>query len=71
MGVVPYIRAPRGNAAAQVATKLNSRIRDHVINSKSDFIGEGGLSLTRPGGSYDLPSALGLRESLLIRISWW
>ncbi|KAJ3035694.1 Vesicle trafficking between the ER and Golgi, partial [Rhizophlyctis rosea] len=48
MGVVPYIRAPRGNAAAQVATKLNSRIRDHVINSKSDFMGDGGLSLTRP-----------------------
>ncbi|KAJ3043818.1 Vesicle trafficking between the ER and Golgi [Rhizophlyctis rosea] len=50
MGVVPVIRAPRGNAAAQVATKLNSRLRDHVINSKADFYNEGvgGLSLSRP-----------------------
>ncbi|KAJ3297368.1 Vesicle trafficking between the ER and Golgi [Borealophlyctis nickersoniae] len=48
MGVVPVIRAPRGNAAAQVATKLNSRLRDHVMNARAELDSPAGMNLTRP-----------------------
>ncbi|KAI9330430.1 Sec1-like protein [Obelidium mucronatum] len=55
MGVVPIIRCPRGNAAANVATKLDQRIRDHIMNSRNNNLfsesnsgsaGVGALSLT-------------------------
>lgn len=50
-GQVPYIRAPRRNAAEMVARKLDQMIRDHLLNSartghslfSSDATGIGGL----------------------------
>jgi hypothetical protein len=33
LGQVPYIRAPRRNAAEMVARKLDQKIRDHLLNS--------------------------------------
>ncbi|KAG8812061.1 Vesicle trafficking between the ER and Golgi [Serendipita sp. 399] len=45
-GQVPYIRSPRRNAAEMVARKLNSKIRDHLLNAtrtgKSLFAADGG-----------------------------
>ncbi|KAI9480294.1 MAG: Sec1-like protein [Benjaminiella poitrasii] len=32
MGVIPVIRCPRGNAAESIATKLDSKLRDHIMN---------------------------------------
>jgi len=51
LGQVPYIRAPRRNAAEMVARKLDQMIRDHLLNSartghslfSSDATGIGGL----------------------------
>ncbi|KAI7897523.1 Sec1-like protein [Cokeromyces recurvatus] len=42
MGVIPVIRCPRGNAAESIATKLDSKLRDHVL-SRTDT-----TSLQRP-----------------------
>lgn len=35
--MVPFIRASKGNAAQQIATKLDSKLRDRFLNSKNDF----------------------------------
>ncbi|KAI9141979.1 Sec1-like protein [Paraphysoderma sedebokerense] len=54
MGVIPVIRCPRGNAAEMIATKLDSKLRDHVMNSRSGislFSNENnniGLGVQRP-----------------------
>lgn len=48
MGVVPIIRCPRGNAAEMVATKLETRLRDYLMNSRNNSNFES-YSLTRPG----------------------
>ncbi|RUS30570.1 Sec1-like protein [Jimgerdemannia flammicorona] len=49
MGVIPIIRCPRGNAAEMVARKLDSRLRDHVTNSRNNLFSErGSASLQRP-----------------------
>jgi hypothetical protein len=42
MGVVPVIRAPRGEAAEMIATKLERRIRDHLVSRDNLFSGSGG-----------------------------
>ncbi|RKO93438.1 Sec1-like protein, partial [Blyttiomyces helicus] len=49
MGVVPIIRCPRGNAAERVAVKLDSRLRDYVMNSRAN-LGDSSpqLNLSRP-----------------------
>jgi hypothetical protein len=41
MGTIPIIRCPRSGAAELVATKLDRKLRDHVLNSKggSDLFG--------------------------------
>ncbi|KAG8749562.1 Vesicle trafficking between the ER and Golgi [Serendipita sp. 396] len=45
-GQVPYIRSPRRNAAEMVARKLNTKIRDHLLNAtrtgKTLFAADGG-----------------------------
>jgi hypothetical protein len=33
LGVVPYIRCPRGGAAEMVATHLNKRLADHLVRA--------------------------------------
>ncbi|CAJ0754891.1 9226_t:CDS:2 [Entrophospora sp. SA101] len=45
MGVVPIIRCPRGNAAEMVAYKLDSRLRDHLLNSRNNLFSEASTSL--------------------------
>ncbi|KAI8984658.1 Sec1-like protein [Mycotypha africana] len=37
MGVVPIIRCPRGNAAESIAQKLDSKLRDHIMNSRNNL----------------------------------
>ena len=46
MNVIPIIRCPHGNAAEMVATKLDGKLRDFLINSRGS--GLDSLSLTRP-----------------------
>lgn len=51
MGVMPIIRAPRGNAAEMVAKKLEGRLRDYLMNSRNNAGVDTGSynNLTRPG----------------------
>lgn len=37
LGVIPIIRCPRGAAAEMVATKLDRKLRDHILNSKDNL----------------------------------
>ncbi|KAI9102828.1 Sec1-like protein [Phlyctochytrium arcticum] len=49
LGVVPIIRSQRGNAAEVVATKLEARLRDHLLNTRANLFTEsGGRNLSRP-----------------------
>ncbi|KAJ3414658.1 Vesicle trafficking between the ER and Golgi [Chytridiales sp. JEL 0842] len=50
LGVVPIIRCPRGNAAATIASKLDSRLRDHLVNSRNNLFSDSNYSsgLSRP-----------------------
>ncbi|KAJ4302301.1 Vesicle trafficking between the ER and Golgi [Collariella sp. IMI 366227] len=36
-GVIPIIRCPRGAAAEMIATKLDRKLRDHILNSKDNL----------------------------------
>lgn len=47
MGTIPIIRCPRGNAAEMIAQKLDSKLRDHVMNSRTNLFVENS-SLQRP-----------------------
>ncbi|KAJ2801488.1 Vesicle trafficking between the ER and Golgi, partial [Coemansia furcata] len=38
---VPTICAPRGNAAEMVATRLDARLREHIMNSRQNLFAEG------------------------------
>jgi hypothetical protein len=50
VGVVPIIKCPRGNAAEMVARKLDSKLRDHVMNSRNNlFADSNAASVQRPG----------------------
>ncbi|KAG0227413.1 Vesicle trafficking between the ER and Golgi [Actinomortierella wolfii] len=40
MGVIPIIRCPRRGAAEMMAKKLDSRLRDHVMNSRQNLFSE-------------------------------
>ncbi|KAH6566460.1 hypothetical protein BASA61_005397 [Batrachochytrium salamandrivorans] len=44
---VPIIRCPRGNSAEAVALKLESKMRDHLLDSRSNLFEEG-VQLSRP-----------------------
>ncbi|CAG8435621.1 3704_t:CDS:2 [Ambispora gerdemannii] len=50
MGVIPIIRCPRGNAAEMIAQKLDSRLRDHALNSRNNLFADtvATLSFQRP-----------------------
>lgn len=51
MGVIPIIRCPRGNAAEIIANKLDSKLRDHVMNSRANLFSDNNSSsnnLQRP-----------------------
>lgn len=47
LGVVPVIRAPKGNAAEMVAEKLDKKIRQNLRDSRNSFFGD----LQRHGGA--------------------
>ncbi|KAJ5965732.1 hypothetical protein N7481_012446 [Penicillium waksmanii] len=37
MGSIPIIRSPKGGAAEMIATKLDRKLRDHILNSKDNL----------------------------------
>jgi hypothetical protein len=37
MGSIPIIRCPKGGAAELIATKLDRKLRDHILNSKDNL----------------------------------
>ncbi|KUL84244.1 hypothetical protein ZTR_06906 [Talaromyces verruculosus] len=45
MGAIPIIRCPKGGAAELIATKLDRKLRDHILNSKDNLFS----SNKRPG----------------------
>ncbi|KAK5662733.1 hypothetical protein OQA88_6140 [Cercophora sp. LCS_1] len=47
MGLTCQIRCPRGAAAEMIATKLDRKLRDHILNSKDNLFS----SQTRPSSS--------------------
>ncbi|KAJ5626229.1 Sec1-like protein [Penicillium lagena] len=53
MGTIPIIRCPKGGAAELIATKLDRKLRDHILNSKDNLFSGGqkalpGVPSTRP-----------------------
>lgn len=40
MGTIPIIRCPRGGAAELISTKLDRKLRDHFLNSKTSLFGD-------------------------------
>ncbi|CAO3652312.1 unnamed protein product [Cunninghamella blakesleeana] len=51
LGVIPIIRCPRGNAAEMIANKLDSKLRDHLMNSRTNLFSENAntsINLQRP-----------------------
>ena len=51
LGVVPIIRSSKGGAAGLIAEKLDSRVRDVLINSRSNLFttDSSTITLRRPG----------------------
>ncbi|KAF8343909.1 Sec1-like protein [Cantharellus anzutake] len=57
-GQVPYIRAPRGNAAEMVARKLEAKLRDHLFSGTNNMgLRNGGLQRATNGA---LDNSLGI-----------
>jgi sec1 family domain-containing protein 1 len=52
MGVIPIIRSPKGAAAEMIATKLDRKLRDHILNSKDNL-----FSGNRPSSSSGTPAS--------------
>ncbi|KAG0263973.1 Vesicle trafficking between the ER and Golgi [Mortierella polycephala] len=49
MGVIPIIRCPRRGAAEMLAKKLDSRLRDHVMNSRNNLFSDSNtMNFQRP-----------------------
>jgi hypothetical protein len=40
MGVVPIIRCPTGGAAEHISAKLDRKLRDHILNSKTNLFSD-------------------------------
>lgn len=51
-GAIPIIRCPKGGAAELIATKLDRKLRDHILNSKDNLFSGGsqrtGVPSARP-----------------------
>ena len=54
MGSIPIIRCPQGTAAQAIATKLDRKLRDHILNSKDNLFSAGGQ---RPGSGSFVPAS--------------
>ena len=39
-GTIPIIKSPRRSAAANIATKREQRLRDHVMNSRNNLFAD-------------------------------
>ncbi|OJJ44418.1 hypothetical protein ASPZODRAFT_18608 [Penicilliopsis zonata CBS 506.65] len=53
MGTIPIIRCPKGGAAELIATKLDRKLRDHILNSKDNLFSSNkkstpGVPVSRP-----------------------
>ncbi|CAL5867926.1 uncharacterized protein PFLUO_LOCUS2149 [Penicillium psychrofluorescens] len=57
MGTIPIIRCPKGGAAELIATKLDRKLRDHILNSKDNLFS---------GGQKALPGVPSTRPALII-----
>ncbi|KAJ5884823.1 hypothetical protein N7495_009333 [Penicillium taxi] len=57
MGSIPIIRCPKGGAAELIATKLDRKLRDHILNSKDNLFS---------GGQRALPGVPSSRPVLII-----
>lgn len=47
VGAIPIIRCPKGGAAELIATKLDRKLRDHILNSKDNLFS--GAKKSTPG----------------------
>ncbi|KAI9007751.1 Sec1-like protein [Hyaloraphidium curvatum] len=59
LGSVPLIRCSKGNAAEMVAQKLDTKFRDHLLNSKSSIFSSEALS-----GAFGRPAVILLDRNL-------
>ncbi|KAJ5749301.1 uncharacterized protein N7511_010997, partial [Penicillium nucicola] len=57
MGTIPIIRCPKGGAAELIATKLDRKLRDHILNSKDNLFS---------GNQQALPGVPSARPVLII-----
>ncbi|KAJ5692679.1 hypothetical protein N7462_002102 [Penicillium macrosclerotiorum] len=57
MGAIPIIRCPKGGAAELIATKLDRKLRDHILNSKDNLFS---------GNQRSLPGVPSTRPVLII-----
>ena len=57
MGTIPIIRCPKGGAAEMISAKLDRKLRDHVLNSKTNLFS---------GGDQKSSAAVGSRPVLII-----
>ncbi|KHJ35593.1 putative snare docking complex subunit [Erysiphe necator] len=49
MGVMPIIRCPKGEAAEQIAMRLDRKLRDHLLNSKENLFSTSAYKSSTPG----------------------
>ncbi|MCJ1437639.1 Vesicle trafficking between the ER and Golgi [Xylographa pallens] len=65
MGAIPIIRCPKGGAAEMIATKLDRKLRDHILNSKDNlFSNQGQRPSTATGTSTSRPVLVILDRSV-------
>jgi len=57
MGTIPIIRCPKGGAAEMISAKLDRKLRDHVLNSRTNLFS---------GGDQKSSAAVGSRPVLII-----
>ncbi|CAK7218642.1 Vesicle trafficking between the ER and Golgi [Sporothrix curviconia] len=55
MGVIPIIRCPKGMAAEIIATKLDRKLRDHLLSSKDNMFASGGRPTSSAGTPVSRP----------------
>ncbi|KAF2198649.1 SEC1 family transport protein-like protein SLY1 [Delitschia confertaspora ATCC 74209] len=57
MGTIPIIRCPKGGAAEMICAKLDRKLRDHILNSKTNLFS---------GGDHKSSATVGSRPVLII-----
>ncbi|PKS07733.1 hypothetical protein jhhlp_006341 [Lomentospora prolificans] len=51
LGVIPIIRCPKGAAAEMIATRLDRKLRDHILNSKDNLFSPGARPASSAGST--------------------